>query len=144
MLDEIPLPGAVLARVGQQPAHHVELVVARPDLHLPLLARLRVRGLDDLRVVLQDVGQPVAGEHPRPEVVGLEAVRIRRVPGPIVPALVEGQEPRGLAFEVRAELHLVVVHRQVPPRSRPNSKSFSRGVTGRARTARRRPRPSAW
>ena len=56
MLDEIPLSGTVLARVGQQSAHHVELVVARPDLHLPLLARLRVRGLDDLRVVLQDVG----------------------------------------------------------------------------------------
>ena len=32
MLDEIPLPCAVLARVSQEPAHHVELVVARPQI----------------------------------------------------------------------------------------------------------------
>ena len=53
MLDEIPLPGAVPVRVGQEPAHYVELVVARPDLHLLLPARLLILGLDDLRVVLQ-------------------------------------------------------------------------------------------
>ena len=117
MLDEIPLPGTVPARIGQEPAHHVELMVARPDLHLLLLARLLVLGLDDLRVVLQDVGQPVAGEQARPEVVGLEAVRVGRVPGAVVPALVEGQEPRGLALEVRAEPHLVVVHREVRHRA---------------------------
>ena len=79
MLDEIPLPCAVPARVGQEPSHHIELLVARPDLHLLLLARLLILGLDDLRVVFQDVGQPVAGEQARPEVVGLEAVRVGRV-----------------------------------------------------------------
>ena len=72
MLDEIPLPCAMPARVGQQPSHHVELMVARPDLLPPLLARLLILGLDDLRVVLQDVRQPVAGENPLPQVVGLE------------------------------------------------------------------------
>ena len=77
MLNEIPFPCTVLARIGQELAHHVELVIARPDLHLPLLACLLIPGLDDLRVVLQDVGQPVAGENPLPQVVGLEAVRVR-------------------------------------------------------------------
>ena len=103
-------PRAVLVRIGQEPPHHVELVIARPDLLLPLLARLLILGLNDLRVVLQDVGQPVAGDDARPEVFGFEAVRIRRVPGTIVPALVEWQEPRGFALEVRAEPHLVLIH----------------------------------
>ena len=113
MLDEISLPGAVPARIGQEPPHHVELVVARPDLLLPLLARLLILGLDDLCIVLQDVGQPDAGDEARPEVVGLEAVRIWRVPGTIVPALVEGQEPRGFALEVGAKPHLVLIHGEV-------------------------------
>src|SRR5690606_31780282 len=33
--------------------------------------------------------------------------------GAVVPALVEGQEPRALALQVRAEAHLVVVHGEV-------------------------------
>ena len=77
MMNEIPFPCAVPARIGQELAHHVELMVARPDLHLPLLACLLILNLDDLRVILQDVGQPVAGEQARPEVVGLEAIRVR-------------------------------------------------------------------
>ena len=113
MLDEIPLPCAVPARVSQESTHHVELVVARPDLHLHLPARLLILGLDDLRVVLQDVGQPAAGEQTPPEVVGLEAIGVWRIACTVVPALVEGQEPRAFAPEVRAELHLVVVHREV-------------------------------
>ena len=110
-------PAPCPAYVSQESAYHVELVVARPDLHLPLLARLLILGLDDLRVVLQDVGQPVAGEQARPEVVGLEAIRVGRIPGAVVPALVEGQEPRGFSLEVRAEPHLVVVHREVRHRA---------------------------
>ena len=112
-----PLPGAVPARIGQEPPHYVELVVARPDLLLPLLARLLILGLNDLCIVLQDVGQSVAGEEAHPEVVGLEAVRIRRVAGAVVPALVEGQEPRALALEVRAKPHLVVIHGEVRHRA---------------------------
>ena len=60
MMNEISLPCAVLARIIQEPTHHVELMVARPDLHLLLLACLLILNLDDLRVILQDVGQPVA------------------------------------------------------------------------------------
>ena len=88
-------------------------MVTRPDLYLSPLARLLILDLDDLRVVLQDVGQPVAGEKARPEVVGLEAVRVRWIPGTVIPALVEGQKPRTFTREVRAEPHLLVVHREV-------------------------------
>ncbi|MDC4222966.1 MAG: hypothetical protein MPW15_01630 [Candidatus Manganitrophus sp.] len=61
MLDQIAPAGAVLSRVGQQPAHHVELVEAREDLERFLPAGLRVLLFDDLGVVLQDVGQARAG-----------------------------------------------------------------------------------
>ena len=126
MLDEISLPGAVPARIGQESPHHVELVVARPDLLFPLLARLLILGLNDLCVVLQDVGQSVAGNDARPEVLSFEAVRIRRVPGTIVPALVEWQEPRGFALEVRAEPHLVLIHGKVRHRAAELEELFAR------------------
>ena len=57
VLDQVAPARAVLPRVGQELAHHVELVVARPDLHRLLLAGLLVLRLDDLGVVLEDVGQ---------------------------------------------------------------------------------------
>jgi len=57
--------------------------------------------------------QAGGGEDPLPEVVGLETLGIGRVAGPVAPALVERQEPRRLAREVRAHPHLVLVHREV-------------------------------
>ena len=42
VLDQVAPARAVLADIGKQPAHHVELVVARPDLGPLLLARLLV------------------------------------------------------------------------------------------------------
>ena len=113
VLDQVALARAVPAGVGQELAHHVELVEARPDLHRLLAAGLLVLRLDDLGVVLEDVGQAVAGEDALPQVVGLEAVRVGRIARAVVPAQVEGQEPRGLALQVRAEAHLVVVHGEV-------------------------------
>ena len=56
---------------------------------------------------------PSRGEHLLPQVVGLEAVGVRRVARPVVPSLVEGQEPRCLALEARAEPHFVVVNGEV-------------------------------
>ena len=79
--------------IGQQPPHHVQLVIARPYLIAPLAARLVVFHLDDLGVVLNDVGQPVSGEHLLPQVIGLEAVGVRRIACTVVSPLVEGQEP---------------------------------------------------
>ena len=60
VLDQVAPARAVLGRVGQELAHHVELVVAREDLVALLLAGLLVLALDDLGVVLEDVGQAVA------------------------------------------------------------------------------------
>ena len=113
VLDQVALAGSVLGRVGEQAADDVELVVARPDLRHALLAGLLVLEGDDLRVVLEDVGEPARRQDLLPEVVGLEPVRVRRVAGAVVPAAVERQEPRRLAGQVGAEADLGVVDREV-------------------------------
>ncbi len=113
VLDQVAPARTIVVGIGQQLAHHVQLVVAREDLRLFLAARLRVLELHHLRVVLQDVGEAERGEHALPEVVGLEALRVRRIARAIVVALVEGQEPTGLAFQFGAEFHLRIVHGEV-------------------------------
>ena len=113
VLDEVAVPGAAGAGVGEQVLHCVDLVVARPDLGLLPFAGLLVLRLHDLSVVLEDIGQALAGQHLAPQVVGLEPVRVRRVARAVVPPAIEGQEPRCLALEVRAETHLVLVDREV-------------------------------
>ena len=110
MLDQVAPAGAVLTGIRQHLAHHVELVEARPDLNRLLAAGLLVLDLDHLGVVLQDVGESPAGEDALPQVVGLEPLRVGRIASPIVPTQVEGQEPGGLALELRTEAHLVIVH----------------------------------
>ena len=113
VLDEVSPSDARFGHIGEQLAYDFELVVAGPDL-LPLDSRgVPVLRLDDLGVVLDDVGEAVAGEHPLPQVVGLESVRVRWIPGTVVPAAVEWEEPRGLAFKFGAEAHLVVVYREM-------------------------------
>ena len=79
--------------IGQQPPHHVQLVIAGPYLLPPLAARLVVLALHYLCVVLDDVRQPFTGEHLLPEIVGLETVGIGGVARAVIPSLVEGQEP---------------------------------------------------
>ena len=114
VLDEVAYADAVGGDVGQQFAHDVELVVAGPDLAVAfLLAALPALDFDALGVVLDDVGEAVAGERLFPEVVGLEPVRVGRVAGAVVPAAVEGQEPGGFALQVGAEADLVVVDGEV-------------------------------
>ena len=93
-----------------------------------LLASLLVFGLHHLGVVLEDVRQALAGQHLAPQVVGLDAARVGRVAGAVVPAPVEGQEPGRLPIEVRAEQRLALVDGEVGPRSGRNSNSFSRGL----------------
>ena len=113
VLDEVAPARPVRRRVGEQPPHHVELVVARPHLRAPLPAGLLVLRVDDLRVVLQDVRHALARQHPPPQVVGLDAAGVGRVAGPVVPAPVERQEPRRLPREVGAEPDLALVDREV-------------------------------
>ena len=109
VLDQILEPDSSAGRIRQQAAHHVELVIARPYLLALLAAGLVVSFFDDLGVVLDDAGQPVAGQHFIPQVVGLESVGVRRIAGAVVPSPVEGQKPRALALKMGAEPHLVVV-----------------------------------
>lgn len=58
------------SRIGERPAHRVELVEPRPQLHRLLPPRLLVLRLDALGVVVQDVGQSRAREGPLPQKVG--------------------------------------------------------------------------
>ena len=113
MLNQILRADSPGGCVGQQSAHNVQLVVAGPYLLAPLASRLVVLRLHDLSVVLDDVGEPGAGEDLLPQVVGLETVGVRRIALAIVPPLVEGQEPRFLPLEVGAELYLVVIYGEV-------------------------------
>ena len=113
VLDQIALARPVLAGVGQESAHHLELLVPGPDLDFLLLPRLRVRGRQHLGVVLQDVGQALPGEDFAPQILRPEAVQVGRIAGPAQPTAVEGQEPRSLPLEVGAEVDLVLVDREV-------------------------------
>ena len=113
VLDQIAPAHAALARIVQQPTHHIELMVAWPDLCLPLPAGLLVPDHDDLGVVLEDVRHAFPGQHLAPQVVGLDSVRVRRISRAVVPAAVEREEPRVAAGQVRAETRLVLVDRKV-------------------------------
>ena len=113
VLDEVAAARSVPGGVGEQPAHDVELVVAGPDLRPLLPAGLLVLRPHHLGVVLKDVGQALAGQHLAPQVVGLDAARVGRVAGAVVPAPVERQEPGRLPLEVRAEAHLALVDGEV-------------------------------
>ena len=113
VLDQNPTSGALRQRVGQQLADDVQLMKSREHL-IPLhLAGLRVLPLDDLGVVLDDVGQAERREDLLPQIVRLEPLCVRRIACPVVPALVERQEPGRLALELGAKLHLGVIHREM-------------------------------
>ena len=113
MLDQVPLARPLLGGVGQEFPHHVKLMIAWEDLGSLLFARLVVLTLDDLGVILKDVGQSLGSENPFPEVIRLESVGIGRIARPIVPPLVERQEPRALALQVGAKPDLMIVHGEV-------------------------------
>ena len=113
VLDQVARACTLRRGAGQQAAHHIELVVAGPDLRPSLPARLFVLDDHHLGVVFQDVRQALASQHLAPQVVGLDAARVRRIPGPIVPTPVERQEPGRLPLQMRAEAHFALVHGEV-------------------------------
>src|SRR5216683_6236126 len=113
MLNEVASPSSIRGGIGEQVAYHIELVVAGKDLLAPDLAGLSVLLLDDLGVVLQDVGQALRSKNFFPEVIGFEPVGIRWITCPVVPAFVEGQEPRTLASQTGTEPYLVIIDREV-------------------------------
>src|SRR5690242_2762939 len=99
--------------IGQRLADDPELVIPRPNLPALLLAGAWILFLYDLSIVLEDIGQPCRCQDLLPQIVGLESVRIRRVSCTIVVAFVKGQEPRALARELGAHLHLAVIDGEV-------------------------------
>ena len=113
VLDQVAAARSVRRCVGQQPAHHIELLVAGPDLRPLFLAGLLVLRLHYLGVVLQDVAQALARQHLAPQVTGLDATRVGRIAGAVVPAPVERQKPGRLPLEVRAEAHIALVDGEV-------------------------------
>ena len=113
VLDQVAPARAVYGGVGEQAAHHFELMVARPNLGAVGAPGLGVLEGHHLGVVLQDVGEAAALQHLPPQVVDRQSVRIGRVAGAVVPAAVEGQEPRSLAGQVGAETHLALVGGEV-------------------------------
>ena len=138
-------PAPCACGVGQQLAHHVELVVAREDLR-------RASSCPSSRPSPRRPGRSSRGcrsglagvRISLPEVVGLQAVGIGRVAGAVVPALVERQEPGrpcpSAAVHMRTSL---VVHGEVDDAAAELEEQLAAG-RGRAGTARRRRRRSAW
>ena len=92
VLDQVAPAHAMFFGVFQQPADHVELMVAGPDLRPSPAACLLVPLFHQLGVVLEDVGQALAGQHLAPQIVGLDPARVGRIAGAVVPASVERQE----------------------------------------------------
>ena len=63
MLNQIPTTNPVSLDIRQQLPHHIQLMIPRPDLRTRLSTRLIVRALNNLRVVLDDLDQPVRRQH---------------------------------------------------------------------------------
>jgi hypothetical protein len=64
VLDQVPLPCTVFAHIRQRLPDQAQLMVARPDLPALLSPGAWILLLDDLRVVLQDVGQALPASAP--------------------------------------------------------------------------------
>ena len=117
MLDQVALARAVVARVAHEPAHAVELLVAREDEEaragLPPAVVLCLDLVDELTHEVEDA---VAGPDLLPQVVGREARpgrRDRRVSRPAEAPLVERQEPGLRPGESGRHEHLLGIHREV-------------------------------
>ena len=118
VLDQVALAGAVVARVAHEPAHAVELLVAREDQEAPAgLAPALVLRLDLVDELADQVEHAVAGRpDPLPQVVGRIARPggwDRRIPGAAEASLVERQEAGLGPGERSGHEHLLRVHGEV-------------------------------
>ena len=113
MLNEIAPPRSVFRYVLQQFAHYVELVETGPYLHGLLAPGLPVSCFDDLCVVLYDVSEAITSENLPPQIVCFQPIGVGGIARAVVPSPVEREKPRSFALEMRAKLHLVVVHRKM-------------------------------
>ena len=113
MLDEITVACPMRRHFRQNLPHHVKLVETRKNLLAFLFARLQILLFDNLRVVFQNVRQSLRREDAFPKIIRFESFRVGRIARAVIPALVERQKPRRLAFQVRAKHHRLVVHREM-------------------------------
>ena len=117
VLHEVALAGAVVARVAHEPAHAVELLVAREyQVTRAGLAPAVVLGLDLVDELADEVEDAVAGPDLLPQVVGRETGpggRDRRVARAAVAPSVEGQESGLRPREAGGHEHLLGVDREV-------------------------------
>lgn len=95
VLDQVVLPDFFRFGLGEELAHHVELMVTREDQVLAtLLLQLAARAPDLLRrllhmqVVFEQIEEGIGLEDVFPQVVGAETVRVDRIFG----VLIEGEE----------------------------------------------------
>src|SRR5690606_20786810 len=113
----VALAGAAAARIGDEPAYAVELLVTREDEETPAgLPALLILLLDLVDELAHEVEHAVARPGLLPEVGGgvtLLRRRHRRIAGAAELALVERQEARPLAREVRRHEDEVRVHREM-------------------------------
>ena len=91
----------------------IELMISGEDLFPSLLSGAFILLLDQLGVVLQNIGQATWGEDIPPEVIGLDALRVGRVACTIVIALVEGQKPGVFARQTCAHHNFVIIQGEV-------------------------------
>ena len=131
MLNQIPTAGAVRAGMRQQPAHDIELVVAREQLLAFDPTGPGVLPGDDLGVILDDVGEAGGRQDLLPQIVGGEAGGVRRISGAVVPALVERQKPRGFCPGDRVQNRTSWSSTAKCAMHRPSSNNFSRGSRSR-------------
>ena len=64
----------------------------------------------NLGIVLNNLGELALGQDILPEVIGHQAVRVRRIACTVLISLVEGQKPAGLFCQFCAELYRGVIH----------------------------------
>ena len=117
MLYQVALPGARGGGIIPQAAHHIQLMIAGPDLLPPVTAgagaAARARRRRKQGIVLHNIGQTVPRQRVLPQVIGFDAVGVGRVARAVIPALVERQKYRGLASQFGTEQRLLIVNGKV-------------------------------
>ena len=87
MLDEISVPDAMVASVGDELADDVELVVAREEQRA--LFEFIFGGTAEAHEVFDDVGNAGAAQDFFPKVAGFVTIEVGRVTGAVVVPLVK-------------------------------------------------------
>ena len=117
VLDQVTLPGTMPERIGHEPAHAVELLIAREDQKAPAgLAAPLVFLLDLVDELPHEVEHAVARPGLLPQIGGGVAGprrRHRRIAGAAEPAPVERQKARLRPGELRRDIDQVRVDREM-------------------------------